>query len=91
LHHSNAAALFDRYETGGAIIERAGQHHTNHLWPVRQRCRTKQRIDGWTVAVFFRAAHDAHAPTLNEKMVIWWRNIDMTRLDRHVICRLKGW
>src|SRR6266566_6723475 len=81
LDNSYAAAPLDGVETGGAIIQRACQHHPDYLWAIRQGSRAKERIDGGPVPVFLRTVYDTDMPPRNYEVMIRRSYVDTPRSD----------
>src|SRR5437588_396442 len=81
LHNRYAAAPLDGVESGGAIIQRAGQHHSNYARAIRQGRGAKERIDGGPVTVLPGASYDADMSARDQEMMIRRRYIDAPRSD----------
>lgn len=90
LHYRYATALLDGQQAGGAILQRACQHHAHYPWAVFPRRRPEQHIYGGAVAVFARAAHHTHMPVFKEQVMIRRRDIDMALFDWQTVFGFTG-
>ena len=55
LHHGHTAAPLDGDEARRAVVEHAGQHDADDARAMRDRGRSKERIDGGPVSILTRA------------------------------------
>ena len=71
LHNGGAAALLDRPEPGGAVIQPAGEHDADGARSEGLRGRAEEGIDGRAEAVLLRAAGEPDdAAGLEQQVVI---------------------
>src|SRR5438105_7401111 len=86
LHDCDSAALLDRQQTRGAVIEISRQDDADDLWPGVRRRTSKERINCRPMTVFARTAHDANhsiaSVAMDEEMMVRRCDIDHAGLIR---------
>jgi hypothetical protein len=66
----------------GAVVELTGEHDADHGWPVRDRGRAEQRIDGRARQVLLRPVRQHHAAFVQQHVPIRPRHGDAPGLDQ---------
>src|SRR5437667_10550326 len=87
LYNSYATAPLHCQQSSSSIVQRSCEDHPYHLWTIGQGRRTKQRVDGWPVAVFLGTTYHTNLATFHQHMMIWRGHIDTAMLNlRSVRC-----
>src|SRR5687767_10509204 len=91
LHDRGAPGLFHGDQAKRAIVQGAGQDHTDNALAVVLRGRAEQWIDGRAKAIFPRSARDSKLATVQDEMVVRWREINLALLKcLAVYCKAHG-
>nr|WP_019587469.1 hypothetical protein [Deinococcus apachensis] len=70
LHEGPAPELPNSPQTGGAVVEHAGEQHADHLYAVRLRCRAEEDVDGGTGEILLRAARQMEVVVHDQQVMI---------------------
>src|SRR4051812_26074420 len=81
LRDGYTATSFDDESAHGSAVERACQHDRDHATTVNLGGRAKQRVYGWAVSIFARAAHDRHVTITQQQVVPGGCDVDTPMLD----------
>ena len=85
LDDGQPAARGDRDQSGGAVVENAGQYDTDHAGAMGQRGGAEQCVDGRPVTVLGRATRQCHPVALHEQVVVGWRDVDVPGRERRAV------
>src|SRR5215207_8827763 len=81
LDNRDAAALFDRPQTGATIVQSAGKNDADDARAVLQSGRAKQWVDGRPGEVFARTVSRQDLLAGNDQMAVRWRDINPAAAD----------
>ena len=79
LHDGDAARLLYRTKAGGAIVERAGEHHADHATAASSCGAAEQRVGGRAATVLAGASVEDEAAVDDEHVVVGWGHRDAVR------------
>ena len=89
LNHGGAAALLDRQQTAGAVVERTGEDGADGPRAVVVGGGAEKWVDGRTVAVLFGAADEPQPPRLDQHVVVGRGDVDAARRKRFLVLRMQ--
>lgn len=85
LNQCDAAAILDRPQAGGPVVEAATQDNADDARPEMIGSGAEKRIDGRTETIFLRSTRNPDLIWLKQQMAIGHRDIDLPRDDGHAI------
>jgi hypothetical protein len=88
LHHGQAAAVLDRLQAGGAVVEGAGQHHADRTRAVFERGAAEQRVDRRPAVVFLGPAAQADRARLEQHVAVGRGEVDRAGARHVAVARL---
>ena len=90
LHDGKPALALDGGQPRRSVVERPGQHDTDHARPERIGRRPEERIDRGPMPVFARAADDADVVLVHEQVMIGPGHVDPVGEDGFAVSRMLG-
>jgi hypothetical protein len=69
-------ATLDFRQASYPIILQSAEDYTRYARAIRNRSRTKKRVDGGSCPVFLGTIYGADMATVQNQMTVWFRNVD---------------
>ena len=90
LHNGYAAAPLHGRQAGGAVSQRARENNADNAGAIRERGRTKERVDSRPAVVLSGPTYDGSLSVFEQQVKIRRRDIDAAGLDCLAVTGVSG-